>query len=120
MADSRRSSGSFPVFFQISYGSAVQAAEQIRRHPDTPIRFLLKDSSVGGIDDTEVVHSGQGQGPNIAQLGESGELWLLFETKEKIIAFYQPINDKIPDILLPAEVVTVATSDIKWLSVHVQ
>lgn len=110
----------FPVFFRVSFMDAVKNADQTRKHPETPVSFSLKAPPGGTSDNNQFVQTSDGGRHTIEQLGESGKLWLLFETKDKVIIFFQPTSAKISDAILPADVFTVSISDTRWLNFSIQ
>jgi len=56
----------------------------------------------------------------VTPIGKQDHLWLLFESKDRLLVFAQPVDAKMPGALLRAEVYTVSRSDIQWSVVVVQ
>ena len=110
----------FPVFFWLSYETAIQDADDFRSHPEIPVKVTLKKQSQ---DDSAPQGSAAAKDDthkSIAQLGDEDKLWLLLQTKDKIIVFSQPKSVIFPEQILPARVFTISLSDIEWSATLVQ
>jgi hypothetical protein len=108
----------FPILFWTGRSSAIHAAQDLRNHPDTPVRIILKEPEKSDAP-IQGVQSG-GEDEILSQLADNYQLYLLFQTKDKIIVYSHPQSDIIPPVILPSTVYTISLSDVKWSSVHIQ
>ena len=107
--------GTFPILFQLSYRTAVSASEDLRRRPVIEIQLRFKS---GETAETQPALSNKDLA--VTPIGKQDHLWLLFESKDRLLVFAQPVDAKMPGALLRAEVYTVSRSDIQWSVVVVQ
>jgi hypothetical protein len=102
----------FPILFWLSYWTAVSASQDLRRHPGIAIQLKFK-----GAETALAQAALTSQAPPIE--GQD-HLWLLFESKDHVVVFAQPVDAKLPGVLLPADVYTVLRSDLQWSVTVVQ
>jgi hypothetical protein len=113
--------GAFPAIYYISYGAAREAVASKRANPTSFVRFRFKD------DDAKksVADGGTGNGEfstqQVVKLGDAGQLFLLLETKDRVVVFYQPPSP-LPGLALTSavQVYTLLRSDLKWVVVTTQ
>ena len=105
----------FPILFLLSYRTAVSASEDLRRNPiiETQLRFKSGETS-----ETQSTLSDKALA--MTPIGEQKHLWLLFESKDRLLVFAQPVDPKLPGMLVRADVYTVSRSDILWSVAEVQ
>ena len=111
--------GAFPLLFHTSYGVARRDVADKRGHPEAFVKFRFKaEDAKGG---AEKVKDGGFSSQELTELGDQEQLFLLLETKDRIIVFHQPASSFMPaGVTPPVEVYTLLRSDLKWSVVTTQ
>lgn len=112
--------GAFPAIYYISYAAARQEVASKRAAPTSFVRFRFKSD-----DAKSAAADGGGNGEfstqELVKMSDAGELFLLLETKDRIVVFYQPPSP-LPGLALTSavQVYTLLRSDLKWAVVTTQ
>lgn len=118
--------GAFPAIYYISYGTAREEVASKRASPTSFVRFRFKsDAAKGSAADGGTGNGATGNGEfsteQLVKMGDANELFLLLETKDRIVVFYQPPSP-LPGLALTSavQVYTLLRSDLKWAVVTTQ
>lgn len=113
--------GAFPAIYYISYGTAREEVASKRASPTSFVRFRFKSDDAKATSGDGGTGNGEFSTEQVVKLGDAGQLFLLLETKDRIVVFYQPPSP-LPGLALTSavQVYTLLRSDLKWVVVTTQ
>ncbi len=112
----------FPALFWDARHEAHNESRRVRMHPETVVHWIFKKPELAKYHASAGTSDGTGASPgafDISALESAEKLHLLFETKDRIVVYYQPASIVTAD--LPAVYIySVSRSDLEWLMVIAQ